>query len=196
MQPEPFDNHLEMTMKALKFLTAAALATLAATAYAGPYGPGPGTGCAAGNVPGSGDCPAYGSGNGPGAGGPRGARFAERMRAADTNADGMISREEAQAGLPGLAARFDTIDANADGNITLAEMQAARAAHRQGNRGEGWKQWDADGDGRLSRAETASAPRLSQEFGTIDTNGDGFLTVEELQAAHGQFAGRVGRRGS
>ncbi len=189
MQPELFENHLEMTMKALKFLTAAALATLAVTAYAGPYGPGPG--CAAGAAPGTGDCPA----NGTGASGPRGERFAERMRAADTNADGMISREEA-AGLPRLAARFDSIDANADGNITLAEMQAARAAHRQGNRGEGWKKWDADGDGRLSAAETANAPRLSQEFATIDANGDGFLTVEELQAARGQFAGRGGRRGS
>lgn len=189
MQPELFENHLEMTMKTLKFLTAAALATLAVTAYAGPYGPGPG--CAAGTAAGTGDCPA----NGTGPSGPRSERFAERMRAADTNADGMISREEA-AGLPRLAARFDTIDTNADGNITLAEMQAARAAHRQGNRGEGWKKWDADGDGRLSVAETANAPRLSQAFGTIDTNGDGFLTVEELQAARGQFAGRGGRRGS
>lgn len=191
MQPELFVNHLEMSMKALKFLTAAALATLAATAYAGPYGPGPGPGCAAGTTPGSADCPAYGTG----AGGTRGARFAERMRAADANADGMISREEA-ASLPGLAARFDAVDANADGNITLAEMQAARGAHRQGHRGEGWKKWDADGDGRLSREETVNAPRLSQEFGAIDTNGDGFLTVEELQAARGQFAGRGGRRGS
>lgn len=191
MQPELFENHLEMTMKALKFLTAAALATLAATAYAGPYGPGPGPGCAAGTTPGTGDCPAYGTG----AAGSRGARFAERMRAADTNADGMISREEA-ASLPGLAARFDAVDANADGNITLAEMQAARGTHRHGNRGEGWKKWDADGDGRLSREETANAPRLSQAFGTIDANGDGFLTVEELQAARGQFAGRGGRRGS
>jgi len=191
MQPEPFENHLEMTMKTLKFLAAAALATLAANAYAGPYGPGAGPGCAAGTTPGSADCPAHGTA----ADGSRGARFAERMRAADTNADGMISREEA-AGLPRLAARFDAIDTNADGNISLAEMQAARGAHRQGRRGEGWKKWDADGDGRLSAAETANAPRLSQEFATIDTNGDGFLTVEELQAARGQLAGRGGRGGS
>ena len=39
-------------------------------------------------------------------------------------------------------------------------------------------------------------PRLSQQFDAIDANHDGFLTVEELQAARGQFAGRGPNRGS
>ena len=172
-------------MITLKILAATLAATFAAAAYAaGPYGPGPG--CAGASA----DCPADGTGAGPRAG-----RHAERLRAADTNGDGLISREEAQASLPGLAGRFDAIDLNKDGQLSADELQAARGTFRTA-RGEGWKKWDANGDGKLSREEVASAPRLSQQFDAIDTNHDGFLTVEELRAAHGGFAGRGRNRPS
>lgn len=171
-------------MNTLRTLTAAVVATFALAAYAGPFGPG--AGCPAGAAPGSANCPAYGAGYGPGSGfGQRGAGQLERFRAADKNADGLISREEAQASLPGLAANFDAIDANKDGNISQAELQAARGTFARGGQGRGWQRWDANGDGRLSREEVANAPRLSQEFDAIDTNSDGMLTIEELQAAHG-----------
>lgn len=223
MQHGLSETHLENTMNTLKILTAALVATFAVAAYAGPYGPGAGQ---------------------------RGAAHAERLKAADQNGDGLISRNEAQAYMPGLATRFDAVDTNKDGNLTTAELDAARAsfgrggrggrgggwmqwdangdgqlsreeatarfdavdtnkdgtlsaeemqaagAARRGGRGQGFTRWDADGDGMLSRAEVANAPRLSQDFDAIDTNKDGLLTVEELQAAHGQFAGRHGRRGS
>ena len=45
----------------------------------------------------------------------------ERLKAADTNADGMISREEAKA-LPRIAAHFDEIDANKDGQLDRVEL--------------------------------------------------------------------------
>lgn len=185
-------------MKTLKILTAAVFATFAVAANAAPFGPA-GEGCPAGATPGSAGCPGYATGAGPGAGyGQRGAGFQERLRTADTNADGRISREEAQSAMPRLAENFDAIDANHDGFVTLEEMQAARLAHRgagQG-RGEGWKKWDANGDGTLSRDEVANAPRLSQQFDVIDSNHDNVLTVEELRAARGQFAGRGPNRGS
>ena len=63
--------------------------------------------------------------------GERGGRMLERLKAADTNADGLISRSEASA-LPRLAERFDTIDANRDGRLTHEEMRAARKAHAPG----------------------------------------------------------------
>ena len=106
--------------------------------------------------------------------------MAERLRAADTNGDGMISRDEAAA-LPRLAARFDEIDANHDGQVTREELRV----QFQKQRAQHWKKIDADGDGRISKAEAqANAPRLAAHFDRLDANGDGFLTPEELTAAH------------
>ncbi len=179
-------------MKAMKILAAAVFATLAVAAHAQQFGPGT-AGCAAGATPGTGNCPAYGSGPGTGYG-RHGAGMQERLKAADTNADGLISLAEAQASLPGLAANFATIDTNKDGNISLAELQAARFARGGGQRGQGWKKWDANGDGALTRDEVANAPRLSQQFDAIDADHNGSLTAEELQAAHSRIGGR-GRPG-
>ena len=105
--------------------------------------------------------------------------FAERLKAADTNGDGMISRSEAQA-LPFIAKNFDAIDANGDGQITVEELRAFHAKNRGGH--NPLKRLDTDGDGKISRAEAQAAPRLAQNFDAIDTNHDGFLTKEELHA--------------
>ena len=59
----------------------------------------------------------------------RAAHMQERLKAADKNGDGKISREEAVASLPKLAKRFDKIDANKDGFITKEEMKAWHDQH-------------------------------------------------------------------
>ena len=109
--------------------------------------------------------------------------FMERLKAADKNADGMLSRDEA-ASLPFILKNFDAIDADRNGYITVEELHAFHAQHKghRGHRG-GLKALDKDGDGRISREEAAAAPRLAQNFAKIDTNGDGFLTKDELKAA-------------
>lgn len=108
--------------------------------------------------------------------------FMERLRAADKNADGMLSREEA-ASLPRILERFDAIDADHNGFITFEELRAFHGQQRH-RHGGFLKHLDKDGDGRISRDEAAAAPRLAQRFDQIDADHDGFLTREELRAAH------------
>ena len=107
----------------------------------------------------------------------------ERLKAADTNADGFISKAEAAA-LPRLADHFDQIDANHDGQVSFDELHAFHAAHR-GARGERGgrmlKSLDTDGDGKISKAEALAA--AAARFDRADANKDGFLTVEEMKAA-------------
>jgi len=159
-------------MKHVLTLTAAALASAAVIAVAAPEG----------------------------AGGHRHGAMVERLKQADTDGNGLISREEAKA-LPRLAKHFDEIDANRDGQLSKEELQAfheqmrAHHAHERGQRmAEHWKKLDTDGDGRVSLAEAqANAPRLAEHFQLIDANGDGFITPEEMRAAHQAHHGKAGK---
>ena len=64
-----------------------------------------------------------------------------RLKGADKDGDGAISKSEADAaGMKRLSGDFDKIDANKDGKITRDEMRAYRTAHRgehKGRRGAG-----------------------------------------------------------
>lgn len=60
----------------------------------------------------------------------------------------------------------------------------ATATAPKGERGSHFKKADSDGNGTLSRAEVEkSLPRLAQKFDQIDTNKDGQLSREEMNAA-------------
>ena len=48
-----------------------------------------------------------------------------RFREADQNSDGMLSKEETQAGMPRLAERFDKLDQNKDGQLSPEELRGA-----------------------------------------------------------------------
>ncbi|WP_295379679.1 EF-hand domain-containing protein [uncultured Pseudacidovorax sp.] len=60
----------------------------------------------------------------------------QRFAAADTNADGRLSRDEAKAGMPRVYRAFDAIDSTHAGSITLAQIEAYLASQR-GKRGAG-----------------------------------------------------------
>jgi Ca2+-binding EF-hand superfamily protein len=111
-----------------------------------------------------------------------------RFAAADADRDGLLSRAEVQRSLPRTAPRFDEIDRNRDGSLSPAELRAWSGGGRtRGRSGEGgfaehFRRADADGDGALTRDETARAlPRLSAKFERIDADRDGRLTPEELR---------------
>ena len=48
----------------------------------------------------------------------------EKFTAADKNADGKLTLEEAKAGMPRIAANFKKIDSNNDGFVTMEEIKA------------------------------------------------------------------------
>jgi Ca2+-binding EF-hand superfamily protein len=50
-----------------------------------------------------------------------------RFAAADKNQDGKLTLEEAQAGMPKVAANFDKIDTQKRGYVTLDQIKAAAA---------------------------------------------------------------------
>ena len=63
----------------------------------------------------------------------------DRMKAADANGDGLISKAEAEKSLPRVAKNFDQIDANRDGQLSADEMRAfheARKAEREKRRAD------------------------------------------------------------
>src|SRR4051812_28111680 len=72
-----------------------------------------------------------------------------RLKAADTNGDGLISKAEAQASLPRLAKHFDQIDANHDGQISPDELKGAH----QNMKNAMFDRMDANHDGVISRDE-------------------------------------------
>jgi Ca2+-binding EF-hand superfamily protein len=66
----------------------------------------------------------------------RKAVLAERIKSADKNGDGLLSKEEVTAGMPRLANHFDQMDTNKDGQISTDELASGRKfGHRKGHGG-------------------------------------------------------------
>lgn len=70
--------------------------------------------------------------------------------------------------------------------VTLAAiltMISATAAWAE-EAGNGFKQLDRDGDGRVSQDEyrAAAVARAERQFSQADANGDGYLSPDELRA--------------
>ena len=59
------------------------------------------------------------------------AKAEQRWKDADKDGDGALTREEAQASMPGLAERFEKFDSNGDGKIARDEMHNVRMKKRK-----------------------------------------------------------------
>ena len=72
-----------------------------------------------------------------------------------------------------------------DTNVQKSEQRQERAQRgekgQRPNPAEMFIQMDANKDGRLSKTEVKGP--LQKDFSKIDTNGDGFITKEELEKA-------------
>lgn len=96
---------------------------------------------------------------------------------ADANNDGVLTRQEFDAG---RVAHFTRLDANTDGQLSREEMRAMRGdRHHRGRRGgmHGLRGADANNDGNITRDEFLSRPL--QRFDRLDANDDGVIGAAE-----------------
>lgn len=99
---------------------------------------------------------------------------------ADSDNDGSVTREEFIAA---RVDRFARLDRNSDGHIDSNDIPKRLSARRQRQGGGDFMvgQFDADGDGKVSKEEFVNGPTLL--FDRADTNKDNVLDPKELSAA-------------
>jgi Ca2+-binding EF-hand superfamily protein len=120
---------------------------------------------------------------------PAAGEMLKRLRAADKDKDGKVTKSEFKAAFPKAPDRlFDRLDRNSDG--VICPKDAPDSEKRQPGRGEDglaarMKAADTDGDGAISRAEFKAAFPGAKEarFDALDADGDGSLTKSELRKA-------------
>ncbi|MCH7911349.1 MAG: EF-hand domain-containing protein [Candidatus Hydrogenedentes bacterium] len=123
------------------------------------------------------------------------------LKDADRNGDRQLSFEEASAAIPRMTAeRFERMDQNGDGQLTPNEMHRWRArggdrdSEGRGRGSRGFEHVDTNGDGLVSYEEVNAVRHMPQErFDRMDEDGDGFLSREELRRDHRR--GGEGRHG-
>lgn len=103
----------------------------------------------------------------------------ERIRQADSNRDGVITRSEL---LAQRAAEWPRMDRDGDGYFSRYDLPGFARDRWDGGRLAAMRQtYDGDRDGRISRAEFTSGPTLA--FDMIDANADGRVNEAEIRAA-------------
>lgn len=110
----------------------------------------------------------------------RGGGMGQHIAKMDKDGDKKISKEEATGR---LADDFDKFDQDKDGFITQAELKAMapkRGKNEGRNKGRLMKMLDKDGDKKISKKEARG--KIAEIFDDIDTNGDGYLDVKEMQS--------------
>jgi len=94
----------------------------------------------------------------------------------DIDGDGKIAPEEASTDVD-----FDTLDSNRDGYLDAAEVNYDPGERDLADAAE-FDVHDADGDSRLNRTEAANDPYVNANFDAWDSDRDGYLEEEEVNA--------------
>ncbi len=103
----------------------------------------------------------------------------ERIRHADVNKDGVITRSEL---LAHRQTEWPKLDRNDDGFFTRYDLPGfVRDRWDSGRLANMRQTYDADRDGRISRTEFTSGPTLA--FDLVDANADGRVNEAEIKAA-------------
>lgn len=110
--------------------------------------------------------------------------------AIDADKDGKLTQAEVKAF---RAARIKAVDADGNGTISEDELVAFRLkeaeAAMRGHAKFAMTQLDVDGDGAVSVTELQAAPNPSLRiFERVDTDGDGAISQAELDAAKARMA--------
>jgi Ca2+-binding EF-hand superfamily protein len=121
----------------------------------------------------------------------QGWRGGQMFENADANHDGVVTKQEF---LDSRAAQFSRFDRNSDGYIDDADMPERMRARRDANGGGGKmrQEFDKDGDGKVSKEEFVNGPTTL--FDLADTNHDGKLDKQELEAAKAAARERATQR--
>jgi sporulation protein YlmC with PRC-barrel domain len=120
-----------------------------------------------------------------------GAAFAQTrhsFESLDYDRNGTISRTEAIAKLPGLAAGFDIADQNDDRRLNRPEFDEAMAisagmygeGERSAHKRDIFRSLDLDGDRAISKAEARWRAPIADSFAAADRDGDGKIGVSEF----------------
>jgi len=111
------------------------------------------------------------------------------FEAMDSNGDGKVSPDEHAVATGQM---FEKMDTNRDNKVTAAEMTAAHQniTGKKPEKGEMTavekiKTMDTNGDGVLTLEEYAAGSQWM--FGQMDTDHDGYLTKAEVKAGHQKF---------
>ena len=113
----------------------------------------------------------------------------DEMRA-DRDGDGRVSRAEAASAAAQRSGDwFDKLDLNKDGYLTQDEVKEGRQTRHENMRADmkekmeaRFKEADANGDGQLSLDEVqAKMPRMAERFATLDADKNGLLSKDELK---------------
>jgi Ca2+-binding EF-hand superfamily protein len=99
-------------------------------------------------------------------------RIHRLIKHADLNGDGKVSESEMTRG---IAVTFAKIDTNGDGVLSASEISGAKAVLKAER-----KRAKAAGEGRLQFVKFP-AKRINKRFDQIDANGDGRLSKAEFE---------------